>query len=743
MTQCRTHALLLLSLILASTTIFEIQAQNRVDERSDFRNTSYVKTDDDELKTLFALADEALADENFPVVVNNLVRALKRGGDALVAFGDRTYLTGRNAARHRLADLPPKGFRLYTEAVADEAMRLLAAGFRHRDDVALRELAARLPLTAAAFQALKRVGDLARERGDFLAAITSYNRYLEDAALLDAGSTDEHGSASEAVEPSPEERDQIRAALYLCLLQSGHVEEALEMRITGSIYHRGVVVAASPVVDALGRAAFEHGDEGAEGGWPTRGGARSRARLPCFDAGTLNLLWRYTLTADDDEVLPSPLSINSLHRRSSSATRLAAQVYPVVDGGRIYAFDQHRLHALDLETGAVAFGPLTWDWSLLFGDEEAELENVTYAGTVAGGRLFVTLNYRNRHGSFLADHTGTLLALDLSCEGTCLWLRGAARSTTPKARFSPAREKEDPILAAAAFSGAPVVVAQRVYLLGTHHQDEQAESWLFCFDARNGDLLFKSFLCSGVEVQRFGTRIGSGSNVARDKVELGAPLVERGGTLYCLSNLGVSAAVDACSGEILWLMKYNRIYAQDPDVYTRAYFRDTGGWCDSLPLLQGGRFVFAPADSRFLYSLAYSPDPAGYIILDDPIERGRFVAFIGTDGELFYFTAREGGRNYVAAAERSGALVWESELFEPEDRIAGQPLLTQAAIFVPTLRYLYRIDLGAEGLMTHAFPAPARGAKHESLTYPHFGNIITTRKRLISVSNTQILVFAP
>ena len=98
-----------------------------------------------------------------------------------------------------------------------------------------------------------------------------------------------------------------------------------------------------------------------------------------------------------------------------------------------------------------------------------------------------------------------------------------------------------------------------------------------------------------------------------------------------------------------------------------------------------------------------------------------------------------------------------------EDRITGQPLLTRTALFVPTLRYIYRVDLESEGLITHSFQAPVPvedadrktvedagraadrepGEKHRDLRSPHFGNIITTKDRLISVSDRQVLVFAP
>jgi len=734
----------------------EAPAQNRVSERENFRNTSYVKTDDDVMKTYLFLADEAAGEGDFPECVANLMRALRRGGDALVSFGDRTFLTGRNAALKRLASLPPEAFGLYLEAAAEESERMLSSALEQRAEELLRDGAARFPFTPGAFKALRMLGGLSRERGDCLEAAGRYRRYLDHAGL--AGRV---GAA-----PAPAEQAAVRLSLYLALLGCGRLDDAAPFAPTGTVLVGGREMDARELADTFAPLAGD--EDAAEGGWPTRGGGRTRARLPAFDCRSLRLLWSHTLKktedVDEDDEWPRPVR----ERASLDARRLGASVYPVVHDGRLYVFNERGLHALDLETGRPAFGPLFWDWSLIFGDREPDLENVSYSGTAAGGVFFVALNHHgSRSGYNRAEHTGTLLALDLARDGACIWKRGGeedddVEETGVENADIGTAEVEDADIGAAevenadiatsffsglAFSGAPVVLEGRVYLMATRHTATVAEAWVLCFDAADGALLFRRFLCSGVEIVKFGSASDLIDPSLRDKVELGAPIVENGGVLFCLTNLGVAAAVDAFSGEVLWLFRYNRIFAQDPDAYDRAFFFDTGGWEDSLPLFRDGRFIMAPADSRYLYTLAPAPDRDGFIVLDDPVENGRFISFIGTDGTLFYFTAREGGRNFIAAAERSGALVWETELFTVEDRITGQPLLTKTALFVPTLRYIYRVDLAAEGLITHSFPAPVpadkSSEKHQDLRSPLFGNIITTKDRLISVSDRQVLVFAP
>jgi len=683
--------------------------QNVVDEREDFHNTSYVNTDDDEMKTFLFLADEAIGGEDWPAAVANLSRALRRGGEALVSFGERTYLPGRAAAAERLRQLPADALALYLDATAEESDRLVARAMATGDERMFLEVADRFPFTPASFLALRRLGDLAMERGCFLQAANIYLKYLDRTDLETAYQQAGGKAAMQA----------LRARLYAVLMRLGRRREAAAFRqaaaaLAGETGQDNLLES----LDAAARAAVHAGDG--------TGGDRTPSAQSDFDCTGLRLVWGRRLDGEIDR--ESRTAPSDLYERTRGrALRPRSSVYPLVHRGRLYVFDQEALHAFDLETGNDIFGPLPWGWSLIFGDGEPDLANLRYSGTASQGVLFVTLNRRAEDDDVAGSHTGTLQALDLERDGYLLW------------RVDVRDAPEGSPLEGMAFTGAPLVIEDRLYLLGTRH-GTLAEVRLFGFDARNGVLLFDTFLCSGAEVARFAGRGEPAGGGADDRVELGAPIVERLGVLYCLTNLGVAAAVDAFTGQVRWLFKYNRLHAQDPDRFERAFFFDTGGWEDTLPLFCNGRFLFAPEDSRYLYALAPGPDPDGYIVLEDPIEKNRFVSFIGIDGDHCYFTAREGGRSFVAATDIHGALIWETELFEKEDRIAGRPLLTRTALFVPAERYIYRVDLQAQGMITHAFPAT--GEATQDLQGQQLGNIISAGKRLISLSNRQVLVFA-
>ncbi len=617
----------------------------------------------------------------------------------------------------RLATLPGEALALYMDRAGREARQLMENTALRRDESVLEKIIARFPLSGEAFWAMLATGDLAFERGGYLRAARAYRRCLEEAAFL----------KETLFELEADQAARARRSLYIALRSAGFEEEAAPFRPKTPFLLGGEEVRPEELDRLLASSALPA--PGEETGWPTRGGHPSRYSRPDFDCTSLAYQWHYSLKKGRDEGEEAGAFLDPATLRSLRARPLDAAVYPVVWNGSVYVFDDTALYPLDLASGELLFGPIRWDWSLLFGDDKPELESMTYSGTVAGGILYAVLNRRSRTFARPAEHRGLLTALDLSREAYPLWRRGGDSDS-------------DGALAGVAFSGAPTVVEDRVYLLGTRYRGSgeiRAEAVLFCFETETGALVFDRFLCSGAEVDRFEIRLGRDNRNVKERVELGSPLAEYGGLLYALTNLGVAGAVDAFSGRIHWLFKYNRIASQDPDRYYRDFYLDTGGWRNGLPLVRDGRLYLTPRDSRFFYCLDLKPDTDGFIILDDPIEKSRMVSLIGMTEDGVYFTAREAGRNYIVATDRDGAVLWETPPFEKEDRIAGRPLLTARAIFIPTEQYIYRADLEKGGLLTHLFPLPEalRAPDREGV---RFGNILSVKDYLVSVSREDVIV---
>lgn len=690
--------------------------QNRSDERDNFHNTAFIKTDNEEVKAGLFQFGEALKERNHEFAVTLLIRVLKLDQSALIPFGERTFMNLREVAMRRISRLPEDVLVLYMDRAGKEGERLLEERGLIVDADLLEEITSRFPLTKPAFSALLSLGDMAFERGEYSRAARRFGRFIEEASHLD--------STAFAMETSMLSRAHL--GRYIALRMAGRREDADRVRPSGPFIIEGRRKDLGDLEALL--EASEPEREPAEGGWPTRGGHRSRYTLPPFEGKDLVPLWDYPLKKTPERRRRDPLDPITLGYLNAKPPE--ARVYPIVHRGVLLIFDETALYPFDLEKGTLLYGPHRWDWSLLLGDRTLMLENVTYSGTAARGVLYAALNLRSLRMDRSSEHKGVLMALDLEREGYALWRRGGGTETEAELR-------------GVAFTGAPTVAGERVYIMGTRYKgvgEGRAEAHLFCFDAATGDILFDRFLCSGGEVDRFEIRLGSDRERGKDRVELGSPIAEYGGVLYCLTNLGVLGAVDAFSGRILWLFKYNRVFPQDPDRFYPDFILDTGGWHTGLPVVKKGRLYVTPRDSRFFYCLDLMPDPEGYIILDDPIEKGRMVSLIGIGSDLLYFSAREGGRNYVIATDPNGFVDWETHHFEEEDRITGRPLLCRSALFVPTERYIYRLDLGKEGLVTDLFPLPPH-LRSRSRGAARFGNIIAIRDYLVSVSREDVIVF--
>jgi outer membrane protein assembly factor BamB len=690
-------------------------AQNRVSERDNFHNTAYIKADDDVVKAELFRFGEALGEGNHSSAVAYLMRVLKSESDAMVPFGERTFLSVRETGLRHLVRLPEPALALYMERASGEAMRELSLQSVPGGEAALEGVVDDYPLTRPAFEAIHGLGTIAFERGEYLKAARRFRQGLREASLIE----------KEAYRPGPDFIAQMNLSLYIALRMAGRPDEARAHRPEGPIVLGGEQRSPEELEAML---ASLKPASASRGGWPLRGGHRSRVKRPSFPHTRLAPQWDFPLRKRSDEPAAGPW--DPMVRKHLEAKRIRATVYPIMDDGALYLFDERAFHPLDLETGEHLFGPLLWDWSLLFGGKPVDLESVTFSGAKKDRYFYAVLNQRVEALGEASRHQGAIIAMDLEREGYVLWKRGGV-------------EEADAALRNTAFTGAPAVVGDRVFILGTRYAspgEARAQAVLYAFQGRSGALLFERFLCSGAEVSRFELRFSSESRKMRDRVELGSPVAEYGGVLYCLTNLGVVAAVDAYSGEVRWLFKYNRIVSQDPSRYERDYFLDTGGWRDSLPMVKGGRLYTAPEDSRFLYQLDLNPDPEGFIILEDPIEKGRYIALVGLAEDRFYFSARESARNKIVCTERHGAVIWETPSFEKQDRISGAPLLVQEAVLVPTERYIYRIDLRMKGLITHSFPLP-EGISGRRGRPVRFGNIIVVDDYLVSVSNEDVIVF--
>jgi outer membrane protein assembly factor BamB len=158
-----------------------------------------------------------------------------------------------------------------------------------------------------------------------------------------------------------------------------------------------------------------------------------------------------------------------------------------------------------------------------------------------------------------------------------------------------ANDKEDrEWLKTVSFTCSPTYAGGMLYVPAINLSGGTGESWLTAFDAATGRLLWRTLLCSGKVAS---TRIGLQPNY-------GLPPAVGGGSVYCVTNLGAVAAVNASSGHLRWVRIYEREKSAGPDRWGRPNVGAVAdSWAPNPPVLIGNRLLITPQDSPSLYVL--------------------------------------------------------------------------------------------------------------------------------------------
>ncbi len=318
-------------------------------------------------------------------------------------------------------------------------------------------------------------------------------------------------------------------------------------------------------------------------GWPTFGGnaARSRTGDAAPDPAATVLRWQLP-------ILEEPPRYPDLISPETRKQSLRLPFYPVCDERHLYLHmgtavrvirrDNGKLVAQippDEEDKSSQLQPLVVDSML------AETPGMR-AATLHGGLLYfnrLAPQHENPQWSREAAirRTNELWAYDIE-EQRIAWKR------------------DDGVF----FRGAPAVYGDRLYVYGAKREmgaegpTRKEEGYLFCLRLSDGALVWQRFLCYG------------DSDAPADFPPLSglAPAVSRG-VVAVVTGLGAAAALDARTGEVLWLYRYDRVEPRArvrlQDIRER-YIPERSQWAREPPRIVGDRVLFAPFDSEMLYA---------------------------------------------------------------------------------------------------------------------------------------------
>jgi len=240
------------------------------------------------------------------------------------------------------------------------------------------------------------------------------------------------------------------------------------------------------------------------------------------------------------------------------------------------------------------------------------------------------------------------------------------------------------------FQPGPVILGQRVFALGRATEGD-VRAWLFAFRKGDGTLLWKRLLAKGADVHPDGGRGRAAASglYGGASQEILAVTSGQEARLFCGTNLGAGALVDALDGAPLWTLKNRRRDAR------------ARGWSGSPALLGSrGSILWPPADSDRLYSLIDGPltmdgrasarDIAA--LFRAPIRPlGEAVALLGGDVEECLVLGRARSSRTVSS-RRPGLDRIDGLYLAPEETFAGEGLLGEARILFSTNRGLYLFD---------------------------------------------------
>lgn len=311
--------------------------------------------------------------------------------------------------------------------------------------------------------------------------------------------------------------------------------------------------------------------------------------------------------------------------------------------------------------------------------------------------------------------------------GSLLWsLEGDEKGGTEAFRRNTKKDQE--WMSQVYFCSAPTYADGALYVLAVVDSGTTRESWAVCLDASNGLILWRTMICAASPAY-FSSSL---------QPALGLPVAVQGGLVFCVTNLGTVAALEAATGRVRWIRVYDRVDQNNQGGWGMATAAQRDFWSYNPPILAEDRLIVTPQDSNYLYGL----DPAtgqlkwltervssaGHIAPGD-VESLQYVLGIAhgrliVSGRNVYFIEIKGGRREARAP------------FIDDHRIVGRGVVTRDVILVPTEKALVRINatLTAKGRPNAKLMSehPWEDAEAEA------GNLIIAGDVLFSVSPTHV-----
>lgn len=553
-----------------------------------------------------------------------------------------TWISLREYVDRRIAGLPPEGLEAYRSVAEPEALSGFAKTRTRGDLEGFARIARDHSLTSVGDDSAWICARAAAAAGDFAAAAEWTSRLLRG--------------------PSSLPRPLLIAHLALWGAAAGEPDRCAE---ANDLAAHEPSTGNPPLTDLTARclaaAAERRPTRLPPGEWPTAGGDPTRtSRVAEHPAGEMKA-WGWPPGAVRPAGTPAPQT-----RRTDES--IAIEVLPIVTAGRVILPipmperldppESRSAIALDLKGGEERWGMSDTNPVGFRGSGRGAFGSFLFGGSADRGRVYLNL---------LAP-VGVDVA-GLAMGGRCV----ALDLETGDVRWDTQNRSESIFHEAGVFS--PPLVAGGNVCFAALFVHAEPEVHVIALDATTGALRWSAFVCSGTRTQ--------GAMVACTPT-----LSESNGRLYCCTNVGAIAALEARTGTILWITSYRGSSAAaaggQPPI--RSSRPRPAMPVPNFPLVRGGDCYFLPTDRSGVFiartsdgSLKGVPETGSARYLAGLTERWLVVS----DGaESFSAIDREGLVTSAHSRLHSNSIAGTL--------IAGRPVLTDEVWYFPTNKALER-----------------------------------------------------
>lgn len=279
-------------------------------------------------------------------------------------------------------------------------------------------------------------------------------------------------------------------------------------------------------------------------------------------------------------------------------------------------------------------------------------------------------------------------------------------------------------------ASSPMFVDGILYSIVVEESNGPRSAWAVAFEAPTGRLLWRTRICSGQPPQ-----YGGGLQPA-----LALPVAVSGGLVFCVTNLGAVAALEASTGAIRWIRIYDRTPGLVVDPRTGQY-PVSSYWAANAPIVYDDVLIITPQDSNFIYGMDPQTGRRKW-----QAERVRSLGRGGANEQLEHVVGLLHGRlvltgrSVVFMDAKGGKIEYSPEW--QNDSIVGRGVVAGEYVFVPTDKGIVTIDghLGSSGKPMWKLVG---GQKEYKWAEPkeEAGHLFVDRDALLSVSATHVSAY--